>query len=182
MARMKTNCKLYWASFLKLNYCVYEKWPKISHTFVFPLISLQASCQEHSGGGAGKGRRACYCTSGIWISASKKLMRNSHVAPCQLSCQISANQCKVETSMNVNKHWKTCVKSNDIIANVISILQHFASTFSMQICKFQRRSCKLSFLFLPRPGELVPLLPLNRIIWYLPFRALGQDKRWLQVL
>ena len=60
MARMKTNCKLYWASFLKLNYCVFEKWPKISHTFVFPLISLQASCQEHSGGGAGKGRRVVF--------------------------------------------------------------------------------------------------------------------------
>ena len=28
--------------------------------------------------------------------------------------------------------------------------QHFASTFSMQMLKFQRRSCKLSFLFPPR--------------------------------
>ena len=192
MARMKTNCKLYWASFLKLNYCVFEKWPKISHTFVFPLISLQASCQEHSGGGAGKGRRACYCTSRIWISASKKLMRNSHGAPCQLSCQILANQREAETSTNVNKHWKTCVKGDDIITYVISTLQHFASTFSMQIFKFQRRSFKLQYntntTLLPfpapppkHPGEFVPLLPFNRTIWYLPFIALGQEKRWLQV-
>ena len=36
---------------------------------------------------------------------------------------------------------------NNIITNVISANQHFASTFSMQIFKFQRRSCKLSFIF-----------------------------------
>ena len=136
----------------------------IRHTFVFPLISLQASCQEHSGGMAGKGRRACYYISGIWISTSEKLMQNPHVVPCQKSCQTSANQCKAETSTNVNKHWKTCVKGNDIITNVISILQHFASTFSMYICKFQRRSCKLSFLFLPHHQStlesLFPCFPL----------------------
>ena len=38
---------------------------------------------------------------------------------------------------------------NDIISNVISANQHFASTFLMQIFKCQRLSCKLSFLFLP---------------------------------
>ena len=41
----------------------------------------------------------------------------------------------------------TCAKGNDAIINVISANQHFASTFSMQIFKFQRRSCMLSFLF-----------------------------------
>ena len=41
-------------------------------------------------------------------------------------------------------------KGNDVITNAISANQHFASTFSMQIFKFQRRSCKLSFLFRPR--------------------------------
>ena len=72
-------------------------------------------------------------------------------APRWLSCQISPNQCKVETNANVNKHWKTCAKGNDIIANAISPNQHFASTFSMQIFKFQRCSYKLSFLFPPPP-------------------------------
>ena len=71
------------------------------------------------------------------------------VAPCRLSFQISANQREAETSANVNKHWKTRAKGNDVITNVISANQHFASTFSMQIFKFQRRSCKLSFLSLP---------------------------------
>ena len=60
-----------------------------------------------------------------------------------------ANQCKAETSINVNKHRKTHAKGNDNITNVISANQHFSSTFSMQIFKFQRRGCKLSFLFLP---------------------------------
>ena len=85
-----------------------------------------------------------------------KSTSNSPVTPCQLSCQISANQHKVEMSTNVNKHWIT----HDIITNVISANQHFALTFSMQIFKFQRRSCKLSFLFLPcRHSDPESLLP-----------------------
>ena len=74
---------------------------------------------------------------------------NSAVALRQLSCHISANQREAETRANVNKHSKTCAKGNTAITNVISTNQHFASTFSMQIFKFQRRSCKLSFLFPP---------------------------------
>ena len=58
-AIMKTNCKFYRASFLALNsMCFQKKWPKTY--FLFPLISLWASCQEHTGGMVGKGRRACY--------------------------------------------------------------------------------------------------------------------------
>ena len=74
---------------------------------------------------------------------------NSSVAPRGLSCQISANQQEAKTSANVKKHWKTLAKVNDVINNVISA-SAFASTFSMQLFKFQRRSCKLSFLFPPR--------------------------------
>ena len=60
---------------------------------------------------------------------------------------------------NVNKHWKTCAKKNDIITNVTSANQHIASTFSTQIFKFQRRRYKLFFLLFPTPppkrrGEL----------------------------
>ena len=80
------------------------------------------------------------------------------VAPCGLSCQISANQREAETSSNENKHWKTRLMGNDVITNAISANQHFASTFSMQIFKFQRCNYKLSFLFPAtppeRPGEL----------------------------
>ena len=42
---------------------------------------------------------------------------NSPVAPRRLSCQISTNQRKAETSANVNKHWKTRAKGNDVITN-----------------------------------------------------------------
>ena len=48
-----------------------------------------------------------------------------------------------------NGHWKKRAKVNDVTTNVISANQHFASTFLMQIFKFQRRTCKLSFLFPP---------------------------------
>ena len=65
----------------------------------------------------------------------------------------SANQREAETRANVNKHWKTRAKGNDI-TNVISANQSFASTLSMQIFKFQRRSCKLSFL--SRPAARAP--------------------------
>ena len=51
------------------------------------------------------------------------------------NCQISANQ--HITYVNVTKLWKTRAKGKDIIANVISANQHFASTISTQIFKFQ---------------------------------------------
>ena len=60
---------------------------------------------------------------------------NSPVPPRRLSCQISANQREAETSANVNKHRKSSAKGNDVITNVISANQHFASTFAMQIFK-----------------------------------------------
>ena len=106
---------------------------------------------------------------------------NSPVAPLRLSCQISANQREAETSANVNKHWKTRAKGNDVITNVISANQHFASTFSMQIFKFQRRSCKLSFLFPPRrqsaPESLLAGLCCRTLEAKVPY---GQ--RWVREL
>ena len=63
-------------------------------------ISLRASSQGRSGGGAGKGKRACNYISGIWITPPIP------VSPHRLSCQISTNQREAETSTNVNKQWK----------------------------------------------------------------------------
>ena len=60
---------------------------------------------------------------------------------------------------NVNKHWKTRAKSNDIITIVISTNQHITPTFSMQVFKFQRRNCKLSFLFPPCHQSVPESLP-----------------------
>ena len=78
-------------------------------------MSLGASSPGRSGSGAGKGRRACNYIS-LWNLNSTS---NSPVAPCRLSCQISANQRKVKTSVNVNKHLKPLAKGNDVITNVI---------------------------------------------------------------
>ena len=106
-----------------------KHWIEIyqSQTMTFTLLfsersakmtdsSLRASYPGHSGGWARKGRRACN-----YVSST-----NSPVAPTQLSCQISANHREVETSTNVNKHWKTSALGNDVITNVISNNQHFA--------------------------------------------------------
>ena len=93
----------------------------------------------------------------VWLKACLQLRlwymnstSNSPAAPCQLSCQISTNKRKGETSVNVKKHSKTPAKGNEVLTNVISVNQHFASTFSMEIFKLQAWtcSCKHSLLFL----------------------------------
>ena len=101
---------------------------------------------------------------------------NSPVASSRLSCQFSGNQREAKTSANVTKHWKTRAKGNDVITNVISANQHFASTISMQIFKFQRRSCKLSFLFPSRPRELARRLTRGK----LKFWTLHQKQWWIK--
>ena len=108
--------------------------------------SLKASSPGSSCGWVEKGRRACHYVSGIiWIPPS---------IPLRLHVNWAVNQSERQSvwtgkSTNVNKYWTTRAKGNDVITDVISTNQHFASTFSMQISKFQRHNCKLSFLFLP---------------------------------
>ena len=134
-----------------------KRWPRnegllsLKSFSLTKRTSLGASSPGGSGGGRGKGRRACNYVPGIWISPlwNFNSTSNPSVAPRRLSFQISANQCEAETSANVNKHWKTRGKGNGVLTNVIPANRHFASTFSMQIFKFQRRSCKVSFLFSP---------------------------------
>ena len=95
-------------------------------------------------------------------------------------------------SANVNNTVKARANRNYVITNVISANNHFASTFSMQIFKFQRRSCLpacrlpacrdvctqatqlqalLPFPALPpeRPGELARTL---RQPWHCPWSYL----------
>ena len=94
--------------------------------------SLRASSFGRSGGGAGKGRRTCNHVPGIWIPPPIPLW-----LPVDWTVRLPPVSAKQETSANVNKHWKTCAKDNDVITNVLSINQHLASTFLMQIFKFQ---------------------------------------------
>ena len=48
-----------------------------SNSINWPDFSPQTRSPWRSGSGAGKGRRACNYVSGIWVSASKKSMRNA---------------------------------------------------------------------------------------------------------
>ena len=122
------------------------------------LLSLRASSPGRSIGGREKEREL----------ATASLEFEFHLqfpwAPCRLSCQISANQGEAETSANVNKHWKTRAKGNDVITNVTSANWHFAATFSMQIFKIQWRSCKLFFLFPPRRQSAPERLALRLLV------------------
>ena len=111
----------------------------------------------------GPWRRACNYISGILNSTS-----NSPVALHWLSCQISANQREAATKRmqtNIEKHVPSVIMS--LLINVISSNQHFTSTFLMQVFKFQRRSCKLSFLYLPHrqstPKSLLTGYPSSRV-------------------
>ena len=106
------------------------------------------ACEQASRGAlaAGREKEGELATTSLELNSTS----NFPVACLRLNCQISANQREAATNTNVNKHWKARAKDNDVITNVISANHHFASTFSMQILKFQRRIFKLSFLFQPR--------------------------------
>ena len=95
---------------------------------------LRASSPGRSGGGAGKGKRACnFATNSTSISP---------VAPSRLSCHISANQREAETSANVNKRWK--IRANHLRQSCS--ISHLLFDADIQI---PERQCKLSFLFPP---------------------------------
>ena len=110
--------------------------------------SLRASFPGLSGGGEVKERRACNYALGLEFhlqfpcgSSSTELLdfRQSAQSGNERKCkQILKNTCQ----------------GNKVITNVISANQHFVSTFSTQKFKFQRRSCKPSFLFPAPPSEL----------------------------
>jgi len=70
----------------------------------------------------------------------------------------SGNNCKCIQTL------KASAKGNNVITNVISANQHFALTFSMQIFKFQRRSCKLLLPLLAPPPECPGELS-RRVVW-----------------
>ena len=73
---------------------------------------------------------------------------------------------------------KARAKGNDVITNVIYANQQFASTFSMQIFKFQRRSCKFLFLFPPRRRS-APESLVAGYTWQTSGILLGLECRWV---
>ena len=72
--------------------------------------------------------------------------------PVEWAVRFPPNQRETETSSNVHAS-----RGNDVITNIISANQHFASTFSKQIFKFQRHIASFPFLSSPppeQPGQL----------------------------
>ena len=105
---------------------------------------LRASSLWRSDGGAGKGRRASnYISLEFGFHPQLSCGSPSTELSDFRQSALSGNECECE---------QTRVKGDDVNANVISANQYFASTFSMQIFKFQKLSCELSFLFPPSTG------------------------------
>ena len=73
---------------------------------------------------------------------------------------VKERKCKKKKT---KKHWKLCAKGNDVITNVICANQHLASTFSMQIFKFQRRSCCWSPPSFSRPAARAPRTAYSQV-------------------
>ena len=72
----------------------------------FPLVGV--ACEQTLKGRKSKESLQTH----LWNLNS---ISNSPVAPRQLSCHISTNQGEAEMSTNVNKHWKTHAKGNDVV-------------------------------------------------------------------
>ena len=102
-------------------------------------IACEQALRGTLAGGEGK---ACNYVSGIWIPAPliSLWLRVDWAVWFQ---PISTKRKRVRMW---TKCWKTRAQGNDVITNVISANQHFL----MQMFKFQRHSCKLSFLFPPQ--------------------------------
>ena len=109
--------------------------------------SLRASSPGRSGGGAGKGRRTCNYVSGIWISASKVS------AKCWLT-----EMALVMTSLPLARIFNVWLHSR-WLAEIWQLSRRGATGKLEAAFKFQRHSCKLSFLF--APGELA-----RRLFWF----------------
>ena len=115
--------------------------------------SLWASSLGHSGSGVG--RRACnyLLVSGIWLSASKKLMRNADWMTLVITSLPLASgfQCLFTFALVFTSSW---------LAEIWQLSRRGATGELEVEFKFQRHSCKLSFLFLPHcQSALESLLP-----------------------
>ena len=119
------------------------------------MTTKQYPAGDHSGrsgGGAEEGRRACKYVPGIWFHLQIPCWSRSTELSDFRQSAWSGNE------RECNKHWKTRAKGNDVISNVISANQHFASKkfdADIQISQTQLQAL-LPFLVPPpeRPGEL----------------------------
>ena len=94
--------------------------------------------------GAGKEKRACNFVSGIWISASKRIDSKWWLADMILvmtSLPLArVSQCLFTFALVFASCW---------LAEIWLLSRRGATGVLEMVFKFQRRSCKLSFLFPP---------------------------------
>ena len=106
--------------------------------------SLRASCLWHSGGGAGKGRRACNYVSELWISASKSRCEML-VGEGDISSDVIILCSCFSMFVYIRARFRFALIGRNLTAQSTGSHRELEVEF-----KFQRRSCKLSFLFPPR--------------------------------
>ena len=126
---------------LLLNYRARSFWLGYRGT---QRISIRASCRGRSAGGAGKGRRVCNCVSWIWISASK------NDSKCWLAEMISVMTSWPSARVFQCLFTFALVSASRWLAEIWQLSRRGATGELEVEFKFQRRSCKLSFLFPPR--------------------------------
>ena len=109
-------------------------------------LSLRAGSSGWSSSGEGKGRRACNYVAGIWISASKR------------RCETLIGRDVISNDFNTLKwhvFFNVCLLAFLLISAwrwlaEIWQLSKWGATGELEVeFKFQRRGCKLSFLFPP---------------------------------
>ena len=141
--------------FLLRNVCIYRQWCHkfLCWLFIPPMFILQKDYNNWALTVTISSCLGCKCTKGTSLRANFP----GHTCGRE-GKRRTANQCKAEISTNVNKHWKTHAKGNDIITHVIPANQHFASTFSQ--CRYSNsRDVVASSPSFPPPGrQSAPLL------------------------
>ena len=111
-------------------------------------ISKNIACERPLWGtlGAGQEKEGELTTTYLGFEFHLQFSSGSPLTERSDFCQSARSRNKHECKQPFKK---THAMGNDIITCVISANQHFASTFSIQIFKFQRHSTKLFLLFLP---------------------------------
>ena len=107
-----------------------------------PFLSLRASSPGRSGGGAGRGRSACNYVEWRWISVSKKIDAKCWLGEMTvMTSLLRVFQCMFTFVLVSASHW---------LAEIWQLNRRGATGDLEVEFKFQRRSCKVSFVFPPR--------------------------------
>ena len=107
--------------------------------------SLRASSPRRSGGGAGKGRRACNYISGMWIAPLIPLLLPIDWALRFLPISISHRlfRCRYSNSLKFIRLLRVVFSSQQHVTEGVITTPSNRMKFRL-IFKFQRRLCKLS--------------------------------------